>query len=63
MTAAWFSPFLRLAKGASGRIVAWRTRCAERLALQTLLDAPAHRLADLGINPHDVREALEARRR
>lgn len=63
MTDAWFSSILRLAEGVPGRIVAWRTRRAEHLALQSLLNAPAHRLADLGIDPHDVREALEARRR
>ena len=63
MIAAWFSPLPRLVGGVPGRMVAWRTRRAERLALQALLNAPAYRLADMGIDAHDVREALEARRR
>lgn len=49
------------------RVVAWFTKArAEReqqLALTSLLDLDAHRLADLGINRGDLFDALQAQQR
>lgn len=53
-------PILSLLAGLRGRLATRRARRAERLAFATLLRAPAHRLADLGIDAVDVREALES---
>jgi uncharacterized protein YjiS (DUF1127 family) len=40
---------------------AWRAARARRIALASLLDMDAHRLADLGISVQDVTEALNRR--
>jgi uncharacterized protein YjiS (DUF1127 family) len=39
-------------------LVGLRAARARRIALATLMEMDAHRLNDLGINPHDVVEAL-----
>ena len=39
----------------------YRVRRAQRLALVTLMDMDASRLDDLGLNVHDVVDALNAR--
>lgn len=43
---------------AARAVVMWRTERARRLALADLLSMEPHRLHDLGISVHDVREAM-----
>jgi hypothetical protein len=61
VTVAWFSPVLRAFAGLPARVQASRLRRAQELALSILADAPAHRLAELGIDVSDVEEALRRR--
>lgn len=62
MTAVWLSTLLRAVAGVPGRLGTSHVRRAERLDLSAaLLDAPAHRLADLGVDVTDVHEALRMR--
>jgi uncharacterized protein YjiS (DUF1127 family) len=46
---------------AARAVSAWRAERSRRLALNDLLGMEPHRLRDLGISVHDVREALARR--
>ena len=45
----------------AGRVRVARARGAQRIALLSLLDMGQHRLDDIGLSVHDVRDALAAR--
>lgn len=47
---------------AARAVAAWRADRARRAAMLDLLGMEPHRLNDLGISVHDVRQALEQRR-
>lgn len=47
---------------AANAVAAWRADRARRAAMLDLIGMEPHRLRDLGISVHDVRQALEQRR-
>jgi uncharacterized protein YjiS (DUF1127 family) len=53
-------PLLRLFADLPGWFRRRQTRRAQHVALSALLRAPAHRLADIGIDTVDVGEAYES---
>jgi len=55
------SPVRRAFAAIAAAFAAWQAARARRLALASLMEMDAHRLNDLGINPHDVADALNRR--
>lgn len=56
------SPVAAAFAAAARAVVAWRTERAREIALHDLLGLEPHRLRDLGISPHDIREAIARQR-
>lgn len=52
------NPVRRAFAAVATALAAWQAARARRIALASLMEMDAHRLQDLGINPHDVADAL-----
>lgn len=52
------NPVANAFAAAARAVAAWRAERSRRIALNDLLGMEPHRLRDLGISVHDVREAL-----
>ena len=55
------SPARRVFAVVAAAFATWQAARARRVALASLMEMDAHRLNDLGINPHDVADALNRR--
>jgi uncharacterized protein YjiS (DUF1127 family) len=53
------NPVANAFAAAAGAVAAWRAQRARHLAFDDLLGMPPHRLRDLGLSVHDVKEAMK----